>query len=135
MSSFNKVLLLGNVVKDIELKATPTGTQVAPFVIALERPRTKDGKEATDYINVISFGKLAENVSRFCGKGSKILVEGHLQVRSYDAKDGSKRYITEVIAETLTFVRNKKVETETSEEAPAKTATFVEVDGETDLPF
>jgi single-strand DNA-binding protein len=97
----NKVILYGNLTKDPELKALPSGSSVTSFSIATNRTY-KDAQgvkqEAVDYHNIVVFGPTAENVAKYMKKGSALFVEGRLQTRSYD-KDGQKKYITEVVAE------------------------------------
>lgn len=97
----NKVILYGNLTKDPELKALPSGSSVCNFSIATNRVY-KDAagvkQEAVDYHNIVVFGPSAENVSKYMKKGSGIYIEGRLQTRSYE-KDGQKRYSTEVIAD------------------------------------
>lgn len=100
----NKVILVGNITRDPELKALPSGTQVAAFSIATNEVYIKDGekKESTEFHNVIAWGKTAENIAKYMKKGSQIYVEGKLQTRSWD-KDGEKRYRTEVVALNVQF--------------------------------
>lgn len=100
----NKVILVGNITRDPELKALPSGTQVAAFSIATNEVYIKDGekKESTEFHNVIAWGKTAENIARYMKKGSQIYVEGKLQTRSWD-KDGEKRYRTEIVALNVQF--------------------------------
>lgn len=98
----NKVVLVGRLVKDPELKFTPgTGTAVATLTLAVDRRKKEDG---ADFIPVVVWGKQAENTANYTTKGSLIAVAGRIQVRTYDAKDGSKRYVTEVVAEEVQFL-------------------------------
>ena len=102
----NKVILIGRLTKDPELKFTAgSGTAVTNITIAVDKFVNKE-KQA-DFINVVLFGKQAEATANYMGKGSQIAVAGRLQSRSYDAKDGTKRYITEVIASEVTFLGSK----------------------------
>lgn len=102
----NKVFLIGRLTKDPELKFTPgTGTAVATFTLAIDRKyQSKDGQKETDFIPVVVWGKPAENTANYVGKGKLVGVSGRIQTRSYDAKDGSKRYVTEVVAEEVQFL-------------------------------
>lgn len=95
----NSVRIIGNLTRDPELKALPSGVQVASFSVATNETFTKDGQkqEKVEYHNVVVFGKTAENVAKYMSKGSQIMVEGKLQTRSWD-KDGVKMYRTEIIA-------------------------------------
>lgn len=101
----NKVTLIGRLTKDPELKYTPgAGTAVTTFTIAVDRRFTKDGQKEADFIPVVVWGKQAESTAQYVTKGKLIGVAGRIQVRTYDAKDGSKRYVTEVIAEEVQFL-------------------------------
>ena len=99
----NKVTLIGRLTKDPELKFTPgTGTAVANFTIAVDRRLpNKDGQREADFIPIVVWGKPAENTANYMSKGKLIAINGRLQIRSYDAKDGTKRYVTEVVADDL----------------------------------
>lgn len=102
----NKVVLIGRLTKDPELKFTPgNGTAVATFSLAVDRRFTsKDGQREADFINVVAWGKTAELVANYMGKGRLLGVSGRIQTRNYEAKDGTKRYITEVVAEEVQFL-------------------------------
>jgi single-strand DNA-binding protein len=102
----NKVYLIGNLTRDPEVKAMPSGTKVANFGIATNRSyRDKDGKrqDVTEFHNIVAFSKLGELVGQYLKKGSQALVEGRIQTRSWDAADGTKRYRTEIIADNVQF--------------------------------
>lgn len=98
----NKVTLIGRLTADPQLKFTPSnGTAVATFTLAVDRRFKKDGQQQADFINVVVWNKTAEYVSNYSGKGKMLAVAGRIETRSYDAKDGSKRYVTEVVAEEV----------------------------------
>lgn len=101
----NKVILVGRLGKDVEVRYTQNGKCVASFSLAVTRPGVKD---TTDWIDVVAWEKLAENCGNYLGKGSKIIVEGRLQIRSYEAKDGQKRRIAEVVAQNVEFLDSKQ---------------------------
>ena len=104
----NKVILIGRLTRDPELRTLATGTATTSFSIAVNRPFTnQDGQREADFINCVSWRKQAENIARFCNKGTQVAVEGRIQTRSYDAQDGSKRYVTEVVADNVTFLSPK----------------------------
>lgn len=104
---FNKVILIGNLTADPELKMTQTGIPVTSFSIAVGRRYAKETDEVkADFINIVCWRKSAEFVAKYFNKGKKILIEGQLQTRSYTANDGSKRYVTEVVAENVSFVES-----------------------------
>lgn len=102
----NKVLLYGNLTRDPELKALPSGTKVVSFSIATNRTyKDKDGKkvENVEYHNLVSFSKQAEIINQYFKKGKPIYVEGRLQTRSWDGADGKKNYRTEIVVDTFQF--------------------------------
>jgi len=102
----NKVVLIGRLTKDPELRFTPNnGTAVARFTLAVDRrmPGTNGQREA-DFIPIVVWGKQAESTANYMNKGRQIAVSGRIQTSSYDAKDGTKRYVTEVVAEEVKFL-------------------------------
>ncbi|TSC68118.1 MAG: single-strand DNA-binding protein [Parcubacteria group bacterium Gr01-1014_66] len=102
----NKVLLIGNITRDPEMRSLPSGQPVVNFGLATNRIwRDKEGQkqQQADFHNIVAFGKLAETVNQYMKKGSMIFVEGRLTTRSWDAQDGSKRSRTEIIAENVQF--------------------------------
>lgn len=99
---------MGRLVRDPEVRYTQTGKVVCQFTLAVDRPFTgQDGQREADFIPVVIWGKTAELCGNSLTKGQRALVEGRLQIRSYDAKDGSKRYVTEVIASGFEFIERK----------------------------
>lgn len=124
----NKVILIGRLTKDPELKFTPgSGNAVCSLTLTVDK-YSKDGQKAADFISVVIWGKQAENTANFMSKGKQLGVCGRIQVRTYDAKDGTKRYVTEVVAEEVQFL--DKVQKSSGEELPAGEA----VD-DSDVPF
>ncbi len=102
----NKALIIGNLTRDPELKALPSGSKVASFSLATNRTfKDRDGnrKEQVEYHNIVAFAKLGELCAQYLKKGSQAFVEGRMQTRSWDAADGSKKYRTEVIADNVQF--------------------------------
>lgn len=102
----NKVFLIGNLTRDPEAKALPSGIQVTQFSLATNRVyKDKNGarQEATDYHNVVVFGRQAETCAQYLKRGQTAFIEGRLQTRSWDDKDGKKQYRTEVIADRVQF--------------------------------
>lgn len=100
----NRAIIIGNLTRDPELRKTNGDLSVCNFTVAVNRPRAKDGTQTADYINVQTWRTLADNCYKYLGKGRKVAVEGRIQTRSWDAQDGSKRYATEVVAETVEFL-------------------------------
>lgn len=105
----NKVMLIGNLTKDPEITTTSNGIDVCRFTLAVARKfSNSEGEREVDYINIVVWRTLATNCSKYLTKGNKCCVLGRMQVRNYDAQDGTKRYITEVIADEVEFLTNKK---------------------------
>lgn len=101
----NKVFLIGNLVKDPEVRTTSGGTNVATFRIAVQRKfKDQSGEKVSDFFDIVAWRQLADLCGKWLTKGKKIAVVGELQTRSYDAKDGSKRYVTEVVADEIEFL-------------------------------
>lgn len=103
---FNRAILIGNLTRDPELKALPSGMQVASFSVATNRVwKDKNGsrQESVDFHNVVVFGRQAETVSQYLHKGDTAMVEGRMQTRSWDGPDGAKRYRTEIVADRVQF--------------------------------
>lgn len=126
----NKVELIGNLTKDVELTTTPSGNFVARFTIAVQRRFTNEnGEREADFINCVAWRNQAENLYKYCHKGDKVAVVGRIETGSYVTENGEKRYTTDVVAEEIEFVSTKKAETNETELRPA---TKEEEDG---LPF
>ena len=104
----NKVMLLGRLVKDPEIKSTANNTIVASFSLAVGRSYKKEGQPDADFINIVAWGKTAEFVGKYFVKGQQVCVCGRLQTRNYDDKEGRKVYVTEVVAEEVHFADSKK---------------------------
>jgi single-strand DNA-binding protein len=102
----NKAIIIGNLTRDPETKALPSGIKVCTLSVATNRVwKDKNGakQEAADYHNVVVFGRQAETVSQYLKKGASILVEGRMQTRSWEGKDGEKKYRTEIVADRVQF--------------------------------
>lgn len=97
----NKCHIIGRMTKDPEVRYTQGGTAVATFTLAVDRRVAKDKPKEADFIPCVVWNKTAEIVGEYCKKGKQVAVNGRIQVRSYDAKDGTKRYVTEVIVNEL----------------------------------
>lgn len=101
----NKVVLIGRLTKDPELRFTPgNGTAVASFTLAVDRRYKKDGQQEADFIPIVVWGKQAESTANYVSKGKLVGISGRIQTRSYDAKDGTKRYVTEVVSDEVQFL-------------------------------
>ena len=106
MTSFNKVILMGNLTRDPEVRYTPNGIAVASFAIAVNR-KYKQGdetKEEVSYIDIVVFGKQAESCGQYINKGDSVLIDGRLQQRRWETEDGQKRNKIEVVAQSVNFM-------------------------------
>lgn len=134
----NRVILIGRLTADPNLRYTPAGVAVAQFTLAVDRPFGGDKKE-TDFIPVVTWRQLAETCANYLRKGRLTAVEGRIQVRNYDDKDGKKVYITEVIADNVRFLERK--DQDGSQETAKRSDDPFKNDGapidisEDDLPF
>lgn len=113
----NKVVLIGRLARDPEVRYTQSGKAVTSFTLAADRRVRKDteAQQTVDFIPIVAWDKLAEICGNYLAKGRKTAVEGRIQVRSYEAKDGAKRYVTEVIAESVEFLGDKGTGDNTSQ--------------------
>lgn len=104
----NKIIIMGRVTKQVDVRYTPSQKVVCSFTLAVDRPfKNEAGQKEADFIPVVVWGKTAELVGNSCQKGHRLLVEGRLQIRSYDGKDGNRHWVTEVIANNVEFVERK----------------------------
>ena len=134
MASLNKVILIGNLTKDPELKQTPSGTSVVSFSIGVSRKYSgADGSRETDFINVVAWKGTAEFIAKYFRKGNGISIVGSLQVRSYES-NGQKRYVTEVVAEEAGFI-DKKESTGGAADLNVISQKHEEISNDSELPF
>lgn len=131
----NKVVLMGRLTKEPEMRATQSNTAVCSFSLAVNRRFKQEGQPDADFINVVAWAKTAEFVSKYFTKGQQIGVIGRIQTRNYDDKDGKKVFVTEVVAEEAYFAESKKEQNTTSEPNVTTSAGFMAVEGDSDLPF
>lgn len=104
----NRVILIGNLTRDPELRYTPNGVAVTTFTLAVNRPYTnQSGEREADFINVVAWRQLADLCANYLRKGRQAAVEGRLQTRSYENKEGRKVYVTEVVAENVQFLGSR----------------------------
>lgn len=104
----NRVVLVGRLTKDPDLRYTPAGVPVATFTLAVNRPFSNgQGEREADFINIVVWRKPAENCAKFLKKGSLAGVDGRIQTRNYDGQDGKRVYVTEVVAESVQFLEPK----------------------------
>ncbi|MBQ6135226.1 MAG: single-stranded DNA-binding protein [Bacilli bacterium] len=111
----NKVVLIGRLTRDPELRYTGSNTPVATFTLAVNRAfSNQQGEREADFINIVVWRKQAENVKNYLTQGSQAAVEGRIQTRSYDDQNGQKRYVTEVVADNVEFLGSKNSSTNTN---------------------
>ena len=104
----NKTILIGNIAKDLELKYSASGVAMCKFTLAVNRPVKKEGQPECDFIQILCFNKVAENLVNYQGKGSKIAVEGSISTGSYEGQDGKRVYTFEVVAQNIQFLSTKQ---------------------------
>lgn len=113
----NKVFLRGNLTRDVELRSTQSGKQIARFSVAVRRDmKNADGEYESDFLNCIAFGNQAEMINKYFHKGSGIIVLGHIQTGSYEKEDGTKVYTTDIVVENIEFDRKESKKEETHQE-------------------
>jgi single-strand DNA-binding protein len=135
--TLNKVMLIGNVGRDPEVKFTPSGVKVAQVRMATsESWKDKDGvmKERTDWHTIIAWRGLADIVEQMVHRGTRLYVEGKIQSRSFEDREGNKRYITEIIADNLLILDARRPDNHTDTESPAASAEQRPTQGD-DIPF
>jgi single-strand DNA-binding protein len=147
MASINKCIFIGNVTRDIEMKYAASGDAIANFSIACnETWKDKSGakQERVEYVNLVAYRKLAEIIGEYVKKGSSIYVEGKLQTRKWQDKEGKDRYSTEIIVDQMQMLGGKGASSDAvhdtrtignAEQAPAKAAAGDFDDFESDIPF
>lgn len=107
----NKVFLIGHLVKDPELRYTSSNIPVTSFTLAVNRNfANQNGGKEVDFINIVAWKKQAENIHKYCFKGSRVSIEGRIQIRNYEDQNGQKRYVSEVALENIEFLSTKKEE-------------------------
>ncbi len=105
----NRIILIGRLTKDPELRYTPNGVAVASFTLAVDRSRKNaQGERETDFINIVAWRQLGELCANYLSKGKLAAAEGELHIRSFDGQDGQKRWITEVVADNVRFLSPKE---------------------------
>ncbi|MDD6044215.1 MAG: single-stranded DNA-binding protein [Clostridia bacterium] len=139
----NKAILIGNLTKDPEVRTTPGGATVCTFTIAVNRRyQNQSGERVADFLNIVAWRQLGELCGKYLAKGRKVSVIGEIQTRSYDAKDGTKRYITEIVADEVEFLTPKGQDSGSGsyeraydrQSAPQAPEGFTEIDDD-QLPF
>lgn len=128
----NKAILMGRLTRDPETRYTQTNNvQVTSFTLAVNRRFTKEGEQQADFINVVTWNKTAEFVSKYFKKGQQVGIIGRIQTRNYDDDQGQKHYVTEVIAEEVYFADSKKEDSQVT----SSQNEFEQIQNDDDLPF
>ncbi|AZV58848.1 single-stranded DNA-binding protein [Clostridium sp. AWRP] len=134
----NRVILIGRLTKDPDLQFLPgNGTAVTKFTLAVDRRFKKEGQQEADFVPIVVWNKQAESAANYLTKGKLAGIAGRIQTRNYEAKDGTKRYVTEVIAEEVQFLEwGDKVSNNSSQNnQQSNNADYVEVEDDGDIPF
>lgn len=135
----NKVILIGRLTKDPDLKFTPaTGTAVCTFSMATNKRVKKEGQPTADFHNIVVWGKIAENTANYMKKGSQIGITGRLETRSYEDKEGKRRYVTEVVAEEVEFLSSINKKSSSADGVPSDyfgDGDMTPIDDGEDMPF
>ena len=132
----NRVVLVGRLTREPELRYSGSGVAISNFTLAVERKfKNAQGEKETDFIPVVTFKKLAENCAEYLTKGKLASVDGRLQVRTYNDKDGQKRWVTEVVADDVNFLSPKEGQAGATGRTASGTEYGHEVNLEDDIPF
>ncbi len=116
----NKVILIGRLARDPEMRSTASGINSTRFTLAVTRNfQNQNGERQADFINCVAWRRQAENIAKYCTKGTQVAVEGRIQTGSYDAQDGTKRYTTDIICDNVTFLSTKNSSNSNNEFAPS----------------
>ena len=132
----NLCVLIGRICAEPEIRYTQTGKAVASYRIAVDRPYKKDSQAESDFINCVAWGSNGEFAGKYLHKGMKVAIEGRIQIRNYDDKDGKKVYVTEVVVDRHEFCESKKTDADnaTGNYTPQSFA-LVENSDNDDFPF
>ena len=136
----NRTILVGRITKDPALRKTQTGTSVVSFVLAVNRKVKKEGQPDADFINCVAWNKTADFMAQYVKKGNLLGLEGHIQTRNYDDRDGKRVYVTEVVADRVQLLESKKSDESAQNEATGALqnddyASYVGDIQSDDLPF
>ena len=133
--SLNRVVMMGRLTKDPEIRYAQNGNAVAGFTIAVDRRFKRDGEPEADFFNCSAFGKTAEFVEKYVKKGTKVVIEGRLQNDTYNNKDGNKVTATKIMVDSMEFAESKQATAEDKPSAPTDQSGFMNVPDDVDLPF
>ena len=130
----NKAIITGNLTRDPQQRTTSSGISVTSFTVAVQRRFKQDGQQQADFIPVTCWRGLAENVAKYCTKGSKVGVVGTIQTRNYDDANGVRRYVTEIVADEVEFLGSNG-QGKVTGDAPKDIEDFQPMDDDAELPF
>lgn len=102
-----KAIIMGRITHDLEIRQTPSGVSVLQFTVAVDRNYSKGGEKQTDFLNCVAWRNTAEHIGKWFSKGRMIAIDGHLQTRTYEDKNGTKHYITEIMVDSVYFTGEK----------------------------
>lgn len=129
----NTISLTGNITRDIEVETLTNGTTIGKFTLAVKRPYAKD---TTDFLNCVCFNKVADLIKQYTQKGDKIGITGYIQRREYDAQDGTKKAVVDIVANDVEFLNTKGKQNEQEQQKSQQTQVELKpIDYDTDLPF
>ena len=138
----NKITLIGNLTRDPELTQTPSGVAVCKFTLAVNRPKTSDGEQQTDFFNCTAWRGVGENIARYSKKGEKLAVCGSVQIRTYEDNQGVKRTAVDIIVQDVEFLTPKtagdgfdEVDEAPRASAPKRKPVLQAMDDDNDIPF
>jgi len=139
MAGLNRTVLVGRIVRDPELKRTTSGTSVTSFTVAIDNPTKTGGEKTTSFIPCTCWSKTAENVAKYCPKGTLVGIDGRINQRSYEDKSGNKHSIVEIIAETVQFLEKKNASGDMPDDMPVPSDEEISHEGidasDDELPF
>ena len=139
MAGLNRTVLVGRIVRDPELKRTTSGTSVTSFTVAIDNPTKTGGEKTTSFIPCTCWSKTAENVAKYCQKGTLVGIDGRINQRSYEDKSGNKHSIVEIIAETVQFLEKKNANGDMPDDMPVPSDEEISHEGidasDDELPF
>ncbi len=132
----NKVILIGRLSQDPEMRTTPNGVATTTFSVAVSRNFTnQNGERETDFFRCVAWRKQAENIARYCHKGTQVAVEGRLQTNNYEAQDGTRRYSTDIVCDNVSFLGSRGDSANQNSSAPQNMENDVEVNEASEDPF
>lgn len=136
MRGFNKAVIMGNLTKDPETRYTQNQKATTSFTVACGRGNGKDGKDlGCDFLPIVTWNAVAEACGKYLKKGSPVLVEGRIQTRSYDATDGTKRYVTEIVASEVRFLASGKKSDDATKPEEMDTPSDGDTGDDVEIPF